>query len=58
MTVVILLKRNYQSMVMQHLNGKNLYNNLDPCINNKIHSRLLKFIRQHKMYFTKPEWNL
>ena len=40
---------------MQHLLDKNTYKKLDSCINKKIQSNLLRFLRQHKMCFTEPE---
>ena len=40
---------------MQHISDENTYKKLDFCIDNKIQSNLLKFLRQHKMRFTKLE---
>ena len=40
----------------QHLMDENTYKKLDSCIDNKIQSILLKFLRQHKMCFTEPKW--
>ena len=50
--VVVLLKAHYQSMIMQHLSDENTYNKLDSCINGKIQSDLLRFLREYKMCFT------
>ena len=44
-------------MIIQHISDENTYKKLDFCIDNKIQSNLLKFLRQHKMHFTEPEWN-
>ena len=41
---------------MQHLLDENTYKKLDPCINSKIQSNLLRFLRKYKMCFTEPEW--
>ena len=42
---------------MQHLLNENTYKKLDSsCIDNKIQSNLLRFLRQHKMCFTEPKW--
>ena len=53
--VVILPIDCYQSMIMLHiLNDKNL----DSCINNKIQSKLLRFLRQYKTCFTEKFLNV
>ena len=54
--VVILLTGCYQIMIMHYLLTENTYKKLDSCIDNKIHSNLLRFLRQHKMCFTESEW--
>ena len=46
----------YQSMIMQHLLDENTYKKVDSYIDNKMQSNLLRFLRKHKMCFTKPEW--
>ena len=46
----------FQSMIMQHLLDENTYRKLDSCIDSKIQSNLLRFLRKYKMYFTEPEW--
>ena len=53
--VVILLTGHYQSMLMQHLSDENTYKKLDSCIDSKIHSDFLRFLRTYKMCFTEPE---
>ena len=40
---------------MQHLSGENTYKKLDSCIDSKIQSDLLRFLRKYKMCFTEPE---
>ena len=54
--VVILSTGHYQSMIMQHLLDENTYKKLDSCIDSKIQSNLLRFLRKYKMCFTEPEW--
>ena len=54
--VVILSTGHYQSMIMQHLFNENTYKKLDSCINTKIQSNLLTFLRKYQMCFTGPEW--
>ena len=53
---MILSTGHYQSMIMQHLSGENACKNLDSCINSKIQSDLLRFLRKYKMCFTEPGW--
>ena len=53
--VVILPTSHYQSMIMQHLLDENTYKKLDSCINSKIQSDLLKFLKKYKMCFKEPE---
>ena len=55
--VVILSTSHNQSMIIQHLSDENTDKKLDPCVDNKIQSNLLRFLRQHKMCFTEPEQN-
>ena len=49
---------------MQHLQKSTTsttstsYKKLDSCIDNKIQCNLLRFLRQHKMRFTGPEWKI
>ena len=43
--VVILSTGHYRSMIMQHLLNENTYEELGSCIDNKIQSNLLKFLR-------------
>ena len=43
---------------MQHLSDENTYKKLDYCIDNKIQSNLLRFVRQREMCFTEPEWKI
>ena len=45
--VVILSTGHYQSMIMQHLLNENTYKKLDSCIDSKIQSDLLRFIRKY-----------
>ena len=45
--VVILSTGHYQSMIMQHLLNENTYKKLDTCIDSKIQSDLLRFIRKY-----------
>ena len=40
---------------MQHLSDENTYKKLDSCINRKIQSDLLRFLRKYKTCFTEPE---
>ena len=40
---------------MQHLLDENTYKKLDSCINSKIQSDLLKFLKKYKMCFKEPE---
>ena len=40
---------------MQHLLDENTYKKLDPSIDSKIQSNLLRFLRKYKMYFTEPD---
>ena len=54
--VVILSTGNYQNMIMQHLLDQNTYKKLDSCVDSKIQSNLLRFLRKYKMCFTEPEW--
>ena len=54
--VVIISTGHYQSMIMQHLLDENTYKKPDSYTDNKIESNLLRFLRQFKMCFTKPEW--
>ena len=54
--LVILSIEHYQSMIMQHLLDENTYRKLESCIDSKIQSNLLRFLRQHKICFTEPEW--
>ena len=54
--VKILSTSHYQNMIMQHLFDENTYNNLDPCMDKKIQSFLLRFLRQYKICLTKPDW--
>ena len=54
--VVILSTVNYQSMIIRYLLYKNTHKNLDPCIDNKIQSSFLRFLRTHKVCFTEPDW--
>ena len=54
--VVILSTGHYQSMIMHHLLDENTYKELESCINTKIQSNLLRFLRKYKMCFTEPEW--
>ena len=35
---------------------ENTYKKLDSCIDNKIQSNLLRFLRKHKMCFKEPDW--
>ena len=44
-------------MIIQHLSDENTNKKLDPCVDNKIQSNLLRFLRQHNMCFTEPEQN-
>ena len=53
---MILSKGHYQNMIMQHLSHENTYKKLGSCIDSKIKSDLLKFLRKYKMCFTEPEW--
>ena len=53
---VILSTGHYQSMIMQHLLDENTCKKLDYCIDSKIQSNLLTFLRKYKMSFTEPEW--
>ena len=53
---VILSTGHLQSMIIQHLLDGNTYKKLDYCIDNKIQSRLLRFLRQYKLFFTEAEW--
>ena len=54
--VVILSTGHYQSMITKHLLDENTYKKLDSCIDSKIQSNLLRFLRKYKMCFTEPEW--
>ena len=45
--VVILSTGHYQSMIMQHLLDENTYKKLDSCIDSKIQSDLLRFLRKY-----------
>ena len=54
--VVILSTGHYQSMIMQHLLDENTYKKVDSCIDSKMQSNLLRFLRKYKMCFTEPEW--
>ena len=45
--LVILSTGHYQSMIMQHLLNENTYKKLDSCIDSKIQSDLLRFIRKY-----------
>ena len=54
--VVTLSTCHYQSMIIQHLLDENTYKKLDSCIDNKIQSNLLRFLRKHKMCFAETEW--
>ena len=52
--VVILSTGHYRSMIMQHLLNENTYEELGSCIDNTMHSNLLRFLRKYKMCFTEP----
>ena len=54
--VVILSTGHYQNMIMQHLLDGNTYKKLDSCIDSRIQSNLLRFLRKYKICFTEPEW--
>ena len=54
--VVILSTSHYQSMIMQHLSDENTRKKLGSCIDSKMQSDLLRFLRKYKMCFTEPEW--
>ena len=54
---VILSTDHYQSMIMQPMLDENTYKKLDSCIDSKIQSNPLRFLRKYKMYFTETEWN-
>ena len=54
--VVIISTDHYQSMIMQHLLNENTHQMLDSYINSKIQNDLLRFLKNYKMCFTKPEW--
>ena len=54
--VVIFSTGHQQSTVIQHLSDENTYEKLDTCIDSKIQSDLLRFLRKYKMCFTEPEW--
>ena len=41
---------------MQHLLDENTYKKLDSCIDSKIQSNVLRFLRKYKMCFTEPKW--
>ena len=41
---------------IKHVLDENTYTKLKTCINNKIQSNLLTFLKQYKMCFTEPEW--
>ena len=43
-------------MIMQHLLDENTYKKLDSCIDNKMQSNLLRFLRQYEICFTEPDW--
>ena len=53
--VVTLSTGHYQSMIMEHLWDENTYNKLYTCFGNKIESKLLRFLGQHKVCFTEAE---
>ena len=53
--VLILSTGHYQSMIMKHLLDENTYKKLSSCIDKKIQSNLLIFLRHHKICFTEPE---
>ena len=53
--VVILSTSHYQSLIMEHLSDGNT-SKKGFCTDNKIQSKLLRFLRQYKMCFTEPEW--
>ena len=54
--VVIISTSHYQRMIMQHMFDENTYKKLDSCIDSKIQSNLLRFLRIYKIYFTETEW--
>ena len=41
---------------MQHLLDENKYKKLDSCMERKIQSNLLRFLKKYKSCFTEPEW--
>ena len=41
---------------MQHLLDENTYKKLGSCIDSKIQSNVLRFLRKYKMCFTEPKW--
>ena len=43
-------------MIMKHLLDENAYKKPDSCINDKIQSNLLAFVRRYKMCFIESEW--
>ena len=49
--VVILSTSHYQSMIMQHLSDENTRKKLGSCIDSKMQSDLLRFLRKYKMFY-------
>ena len=54
--VVVLSTSHYQSMIMQHLYDEDTYTKVDSCIDSKIQSDLLRFLRKYRMCFRETEW--
>ena len=53
---MILSTGHYQNMIIQHHQMKIHTKALDTCINSKIQSNHLRFVRKYKMCFREPEW--
>ena len=48
--VVVLSTSHYQSMIMQHLYDEDTYTKVDSCIDSKIQSDLLRFLRKYNVF--------